>query len=78
MPRHFVYDKAVIHILKNSKQSPRCSMHRGLSIVLTLDKRQTPPTINIVGQKTCPSDPLLAHFSKKKTYFPQILSQIRD
>ena len=45
---------------------------------VNLDIKQTPPTINIVGQRTYPSDPLLAHFSKKKTYFPQILSQIRD
>ena len=48
-PRHFVYDKAVIHTFKNSKQRPRCAMHLGLSIALNLDVRPTPPTINIVG-----------------------------
>ena len=32
-------------------------MYWGLSIALNLDVRPTPPTINIVGQRTCPSDP---------------------
>ena len=32
--RHSLYDKAVIHKFKNSKQGPQCTMHRGLSIAL--------------------------------------------